>query len=120
MRYQRVDAPTTAPKPYLNRQGNVVQQVDASTLDRFEGVDPEYRLATAWPMMVGNVGQKSGTVKIKIEAPEDPGDYRFFIGILSQDFLGADQEVSVDVKVLPASKGGEATDKASEESKKEK
>ena len=51
-------------------------------------------------MIVQNIAQKAGTVKVKVKAPADPGKYRYTCAIKSLDFLGADQEVTMEVDVV--------------------
>jgi hypothetical protein len=74
--------------------------VDMSVLEVFEKERPENRLLTAWPMILQNVAQKLCKVKIQIPLPDEPGKYRYYVGIKSQDFLGADQELTLDVNVV--------------------
>ena len=50
--------------------------------------------------MVQNIAQKAGTVKVKVKAPAEPGKYRYTCAIKSQDFLGADQEITMEVDVV--------------------
>jgi hypothetical protein len=78
----------------------MLSKIHPNTVQRFNETAPEYHLVTAWPMIVQNIGQKSGTVKISVTAPDEPGKYRFHVGIQSSDFLGADQVVSVDITVV--------------------
>ena len=39
-------------------------------------------------------------MKVKVKAPSEPGKYRYTCAIKSQDFLGADQEVTMEVNVV--------------------
>jgi hypothetical protein len=89
-------------KEALNTEdgAKVLSKVHPNTVQRFNATAPEFYLVTAWPMIVQNIGQKSGAVKISVTAPDEPGRYRFHVGIQSQDFLGADQVVSVDITVV--------------------
>lgn len=38
-----------------------------------------------------------------MKAPKVPGKYRFYVGVKSQDFLGADQEISIDAEIVDVS-----------------
>ena len=52
--------------------------------------------------IVQNVAQKSGKVRIQFKAPPLPGKYKFTVSVKSQDFLGADQEFSMEATILDA------------------
>lgn len=69
-------------------------------IDKFASEAPENRLLTAWPMIVQNMAQKSGKVKVQLMAPAVPGKYKFIISVMSQEFLGADQEFEVEHEVV--------------------
>jgi hypothetical protein len=53
-------------------------------------------------MIVQQINQKSGKVKIQFKAPKVPGKYKFTVAVKSQDFLGADQEFSVEADIVDA------------------
>lgn len=94
-------------------------------LDKFSGEKQEKHLLTAWPMMVQNVAQKSGKIKLKFKAPTVPGKYRFYITIMSQDFLGSDMELTCDRDIVDEASVTVREDKnqdelEEDESKKEK
>jgi DnaJ domain len=76
-------------------------QVDKASIKAFEREAVEYKLLTAWPMMIQNVAQQKGKIKIQFKAPNEAGKYRYFLDIKSQDFLGADQVLEFDVVVSP-------------------
>jgi hypothetical protein len=101
LRMERLDGKAEAEK--LNRENTILSQIDAKDVDKFEKEDPSYRLIVAWPMVVQNVAQKTGKASIQVKAPSVAGKYRFFVGIKSQDFLGADQEIPIDVTVVDRS-----------------
>ena len=84
-----------------------IDQLDSAVAKRLEDNSPNMRVRTAFPMMVQNIAQKSGAVKVRIEAPKNPGHYKFVVAVKSQDFLGADQELSIEADV--AESPGEAT-----------
>jgi hypothetical protein len=85
------------------RTDGILQVIDKATVDKFRHEKYENMLLTAWPMMVQNVAQKTGKVKIQFLAPPSPGKYKFTITVKSQDFLGADQEFSVESMVVDRS-----------------
>jgi hypothetical protein len=64
--------------------------------DEEDGEGSLNKLLTAWPFIVSNIAQKSGKIKLNFKAPSAPGKYRFYIAIKSQEFLGTDQEVTID------------------------
>lgn len=67
---------------------------------KFEKESEENRLLVAWPMIVQNMAQQSGKVKVQFKAPSAPGTYQIFLAVKSQEFLGADQnfELTLEVK----------------------
>jgi hypothetical protein len=82
--------------------------------ERFAKEQNEDRLVTAWPFIVSNIAQKSGKIKLNFKAPSAPGKYRFYIAIKSQEFLGTDQEVTIDRSVL---QGKDEDDQAAKKTK---
>jgi hypothetical protein len=121
IRMERLDGKLEVDK--LNRETTILSTMDSKDVDKFEKDDPSHRLIVAWPMVVQNVAQKTGKASIQVKAPTVPGKYRFFVGIKSQDFLGADQEVPIDVVVVDASTVVRVEKKPetdSEEAKKDK
>lgn len=84
----------------IDKESPVVSKVDAKDLAKFEGGKAEDSLLQAWPMLVQNIAQKAGKAKLHFKAPSVPGKYRFFVTILSQEFLGCDQEVTVDAEIV--------------------
>jgi hypothetical protein len=101
LRMERLDGKAEVEK--LNPHHTILSQIDPKDVEKFEKEDPKYRLIVAWPMVVQNVAQKTGKASIQVKAPSVAGKYRFFVGIKSQDFLGADQEVPIDVTVVDRS-----------------
>ena len=83
---------------------------------KFEKERNENRLLTAWPMIVQNMAQKTGRIKVQFKAPATPGKYRFFVDIKSQEFLGADQSFELDAVILDSE---EVKRKAAEEEEEE-
>ena len=118
LRHQRLDGPTAA-EPIDRNMGMIKSlEMSESQVDLFEKEKPEYRLLVGSPAIVSNVAQKTGKFSIGFQAPKVPGKYRFILAIKSQDFLGADQEVRVDVTIVDAA-SVQRTPKAKEEAKKE-
>lgn len=76
-----------------------IDQLGDDVVKKFEATSPDMRVRTAFPMMVQNIAQKSGAVKVRIVAPANPGRYRMTVAVKSSDFLGADQEHTVEVQV---------------------
>jgi hypothetical protein len=101
LRVERLDGKAEVEK--LNPHHTILSQIDPKDVEKFEKEDPAYRLIVAWPMVVQNVAQKTGKASIQVKAPTVAGKYRFFVGIRSQDFLGADQEIPIDVTVVDRS-----------------
>ena len=58
------------------------------------------RLVVAWPMIVQNMAQKSGKVKVQLKAPSEPGKYMVYLAVKSQEFLGTDQEFALPIDVV--------------------
>ncbi len=102
VRAERLDGETDASALKINTDG-ILGQVAAEDVARFSASSFKDRLLTAWPMIVQNVAQKSGKVKIQFGAPPVAGRYRFLVAVKSQDFLGADQEFTVEAEIVDAS-----------------
>lgn len=102
VRAERLDGETPETALPIKTDG-ILQEVAKDDLAKFQKAKFEERLLTAWPMVVQNVAQKSGKVKIQFLAPPEPGKYRFIVSVKSQDFLGADQEFSVDGTIVDVS-----------------
>ncbi|KAL7575756.1 hypothetical protein ACA910_003086 [Epithemia clementina (nom. ined.)] len=77
-----------------------IEQLDDAAANRLKQTSPDLRVRTAFPMMVQNIAQKSGAVKVRINAPKNPGKYKIMVAVKSQEFLGADQELSIDANVV--------------------
>ena len=99
LRCERLDGPTPKTEPMKVELSPILQKLKPETLSAFKAEPDEFKLQTAWPMMVQNIAQKAGTVKVKVKAPTEPGKYRYTCAIKSQDFLGVDQEA------VPQSRG---------------
>lgn len=122
VRGERLDGDVAASTLEIKTDG-ILSQVESSDVERFEKSTFEERLLTAWPMIVQNVAQKSGKVKIQFKAPSVPGKYKFTVAVKSQDFLGADQEFSVETDIVDVAtverKPKEESTPRDEEGKKE-
>lgn len=68
--------------------------------EKFAVEKHENRLVVAWPMIVQNMAQKSGKVKVQFKAPSEPGKYIVYLGVRSQEFLGTDQEFELPIDVV--------------------
>jgi hypothetical protein len=101
-RAERLDGDTPASTLDLKTDG-ILKDVAEEDLAKFHMASFDERLVTAWPMIIQNVAQKSGKVKIHCQAPGVPGKYRFTVALKSQDFLGADREFSVEATIVDAS-----------------
>merc|ERR1711971_856253 len=112
----RLDGETPASCVEIKKEG-ILEKVENDDVERFQGTKFEDRLFTAWPMIVANVAQKSGKVKIQFKAPSVPGKYRFKVAVKSQDFLGADQVFSVEADIVDAELLGESREPIIEEEK---
>ena len=44
---------------------------------------------------------KETKVKLEFTAPDDPGDYNFTLYLMSDSYMGCDQEYDVSVTVVP-------------------
>lgn len=103
VRAKKLDGPAEWKANVIDPEMNsLLKLVDRKHLEKFQAEKGENRLLTAWPMVVQNVRQRKGKVKIQCKAPDTPGKYRFLIDIKSQEFLGADQSFSREVQVLDA------------------
>jgi hypothetical protein len=96
---ERLDGPVAASTLEIKTDG-ILSQVDSVDVERFEKSEFADRLLTAWPMIVQNVAQKVGKVKLQFKAPSVPGKYKFTVFVKSQDFLGADQEFSIEADLV--------------------
>ena len=99
VRAEKLDGGKVPPPPDdpKNQMKKLLKDVD---LEKYASEEQENRLLTAWPMMVQNVAQKSGKIKIQFKAPAVPGKYRFHISIKSQEFLGADVELVQESTII--------------------
>jgi hypothetical protein len=83
-------------------ENDLTKMFSEADIAKFADEEPENRLLTAWPMIVQNLAQKSGTIKIQFKAPTVPGKYKFICSILSQEFLAADQSFEIEHVVVSA------------------
>lgn len=88
----------------IDLESPLVSKVDPSDLKKFETVGCDESLLQAWPMLVRNIAQKSGKVKLQFKAPSVAGKYRFIVSVMSQEFLGADDEFSLEADVVDVDK----------------
>jgi hypothetical protein len=102
LRVQEISTDAASP----NTDDDIAQPIslpwptDPTDLVPFETEDSALRLLTAWPMVIHNIAQEKGLIKIQFTAPSRAGTYRYHVGIQSQDFFGADQEIAMDVHVV--------------------
>lgn len=83
-----------------NSKNQFLNQLDPAVLKRFTSAPSSQRIRSAFPMMVQNVAQKSGSVKVRLTAPHHPGHYKLHLAVKSQDFLGADVEKEILISVV--------------------
>lgn len=100
VRAKKVDG-EPAPKVRIP-ENDLTKMFSEADVAKFADEEPENRLLTAWPMIVQNLAQKSGTIKIQFKAPTVPGKYKFICSILSQEFLAADQSFEIEHVVVSA------------------
>jgi hypothetical protein len=115
----KVPAAGALSKAEETKLGEMLQAVALST---FSSEVQDNHLLTAWPMVVTNVAQKSGKIKLKFTAPAVAGKYRFYISIQSQDFLGADLELTCEREIVDqaaVSRPEEEDEEEKEEQKKD-
>ena len=59
----------------------------------------EKRLVVAWPFEIKNVAQKAGKVAVQLHPPGEEGRYEFQVMFKSMEFLGADEEFTLELDV---------------------
>ena len=123
---ERLDGTTPASSLEIKTDG-LLSHLNESDVERFREAEFDERLLTAWPLVVANVAQKAGVAKVQFKAPDVPGKYKFHVSVKSQDFLGADQEFSVEADIVDVAmvertskEETEEENKEGEEGKKEK
>jgi hypothetical protein len=89
-------------------------------LQEFSGESQQHHLLTAWPLEVQNVAQKSGKIKLKFLAPAVPGKYRFYVAVKSQEFLGADLELTCERDIVDEAAVKRVEDEEHEEEEEHK
>jgi hypothetical protein len=99
LRAERIDGEVDASSLPIEKEG-ILSKVEEEDLDRFRATPYEDRMLTAWPMIVQNVAQKAGKVKIHFRCPTVPGKYKFTVNVKSQEYLGADQDFSVEANIV--------------------
>ena len=98
VRAQRLDGQG---KPVeIDSESPIISKVDPSDIKKFANEKAEDSLLQAWPMLVRNIAQKSGKVKLQFKAPSVAGKYKFNVTVMSQEFLGADDEFSLEATVV--------------------
>ena len=117
VRHERLDGATEA--PVFNQDNPILQKLPAKDVAKFNQEDPKHRMLAAWPMIVQNIQQKSGKIRVQFQAPNTPGKYKFIVGVESQDFLGTYQEVSIVADVKDATKVKRTPKPESAEAKKD-
>lgn len=99
---ERLDGETPASCAEINVE-RLPGKISDEDMKKFEDTKFEGRLLTSWPMMIANIAQKSGKVKIQFKAPSVAGKYNFKVAIKSQDFLGADQMINAEADIVDVS-----------------
>jgi hypothetical protein len=112
----------TQPYSEVNNNNPLLALLTEQDKQKFSVEQDENRLIVAWPMIVQNMAQKSGKVKIQFKAPPVPGRYTIYLAVKSQEFLGTDQEFELTLDVVDRGDDGDQTQglASDEESKKDK
>mmetsp|Transcript_22599 Transcript_22599/g.25471 ORF Transcript_22599/g.25471 Transcript_22599/m.25471 type:complete len:507 (-) Transcript_22599:424-1944(-) len=100
VRAKRLDGDDAESSITLDANNPLTKLFGKDGMEKYKNEKGDNRLVSAWPMLVKNVAQKTGKVQVQFQAPAVPGKYRFSVAIKSQEFLGADQEFSVEAEVL--------------------
>jgi len=79
---------------------DIFKSMESGVKDKFVNEICENRLWQAWPFVVTNMQQKAGKIKVKFMAPSKPGNYKFFVDIKSQQYLGCDQALTLEKKIF--------------------
>lgn len=100
----------------------LTKMMNNSDKQKFDQEKDENSLLAAWPMIVQNMAQKSGKIKVQFKAPSVPGKYEMYIAVKSQEFLGTDQDLKLTVDIVDSEglKREDADDEEDCETKKEK
>ena len=95
---------------------------DGSSSSLGRVVCPRYpgEKAEAWWLVIGdsnsnallsikrvNIGHTATKTKLEFAAPEDPGDYNLVLYLMSDSYLGCDQEYELNVAVIAADEDGD-------------
>ena len=88
------DTKSKPAKPKSNGLANILS--DPNELKKFDDESDENTLLSAFPFIVSNIAKKDGTVKVKVDAPTIPGKYDIMVSIMSQEFIGCNQEIQID------------------------
>lgn len=128
VRAKCLNSDDTKSKPTKPKSGGLANILsDPKELKKFDDESDENTLLSAFPFIVSNIAKKEGTVKVKVDAPSVPGKYDIMVSIMSQEFIGCNQEIKIDginildvedVKRKEAEE--EVKEEANEEDKKEK
>mmetsp|Transcript_12368 Transcript_12368/g.18127 ORF Transcript_12368/g.18127 Transcript_12368/m.18127 type:complete len:670 (-) Transcript_12368:2085-4094(-) len=76
------------------------KMISNSDKQKFDKEKDENSLIVAWPMIVQNMAQKTGKVKVQFKAPTVPGKYEIYVAVKSQEFFGADQDLKLIVDIV--------------------
>jgi len=98
------------------------KMINNSDKQKFDQEEDENSLLVASPMIVQNMSQKSGKIKVQFKAPSVPGKYEMYIAVKSQEFLGTDQDLKLTVDIVDSEglKREDADEEEDCETKKEK
>jgi hypothetical protein len=78
----------------------ILSKLSPSTLNKYKNETQENRLINAWPFVVSNMKQTDGKVKVRFMVPKDVGNYKFYIDVKSQEYLGCDQTFTLEKEVV--------------------
>jgi hypothetical protein len=111
----------TQPYSETNNNSPLLALLTEQDKQKFAAEKDDNRLIVAWPMIVQNMAQKSGKVKIQFKAPPVAGRYTIYLAVKSQEFLGADQGFELTLDVVDSGDDGDHAQglTSSEESKKD-
>jgi len=121
VRAEKLDGGEVAAIQYDPVNDTMKEMLSNVDIQAFAAEEQENRLLSAWPLIVQNCAQKSGKIKLNFKAPAIPGKYRFHIAVKSQEFLGADQELTCEHTIIDvANVTRPEEDEEEDETKKDK
>jgi len=121
VRAEKLDGGEAAAIQYDPVNETMKEMLSNVDIQAFAAEEQENRLLSAWPLIVQNCAQKSGKIKLNFKAPAIPGKYRFHIAVKSQEFLGADQELTCEHTIIDvANVTRPEEDEEEDETKKDK